>query len=531
MPTRMLLAPEKRPVAITEHDDATAKAWLPTMIPVDPALGTPLYRQISETLRRAILDGRIPRGRRLPSTRQLAIDLHVSRNTVLTALDQLRAEGYIVGRTGAGTFVVASLPEHALDRFGSAATGRSGANPIDRSDAATAPPARLSRGGQRFAALPIDWSASSGWPAPFRPGLPALDAFPYDIWRRIAGRNWHDPPRDLMTYGDPNGYEPLRRVVSEYLGSARGVRCEPDQVLIVGGASQAIDLAVRVLTDPGDTAWIEEPGFIGARTALLAAGVRVEGAPVDDEGLDIERAARTLPGARLVYVTPSCQLPLGATMSASRRLALLEWALREESWIVEDDYDSEFRYDARPLQSLQGLDRWERVIYIGTFSKVLFPGLRLAYLVVPRHVLRAFSAARVVSGLHVPTMDQAVLAEFMEQGHFSRHLRRMRLLYAERQGILLESAREHLRGEIEIEAARAGMQLVAWLPPDIDDRAVAARGREHDLELVPLSSFYLSTPARGGLVLGYSGFRPAVLRAGVERLARLLRDFRSESAR
>src|SRR5262245_38120039 len=332
---------------------------------LDRASGVPFYRQIYDGVREAILSGRLRPGARLPSTRVLAADLETSRNTVLAAFGQLLAEGYVEGRVGAGTTVARTLPETLLRaRPEAAGTERPGRRP------------RLSRRG----ALLVGTRAALGRGAiaahPFRPGLPGLETFPFDLWTRLIARRWRRVPRQLLDYGDPAGYAPLREAIAAYLGEARAVRCEATQVIVVTGAQQAVDLAARVLLDPGETAWVEDPGYQGARGALVAAGIRLASVPVDVEGLAVRRGARSAPGARLVYVTPSHQYPLGVTMSLQRRLALLEWASASGAWILEDDYDSEYRYAGRPLAALQGLDTAGRVIYAGTFSKVLLPAPR-----------------------------------------------------------------------------------------------------------------------------------------------------------
>jgi GntR family transcriptional regulator/MocR family aminotransferase len=497
--------------------------WPPAL---DPAAPAPLYRQLYDALRDAILGGRLAPGARLPATRALAAQLGVSRNTVVNAFEQLLAEGYISGRTGSGTYVAATLPDDLLTArathipmpFGNAGVTRAGG-------AARAPSAR----GRSLAATPVSAMSASPQEARtgsalrvFRHGLPALDEFPGAQWARLAARRWRRPPRELLGYGDPTGYAPLREALAAYLQASRAVRCTPEQVLIVSGSQQALDLAARVLLDPGDAAWIEDPGYVGARGALLSAGARVVPVPVDGDGLDVAAGIARCPGARLAYVSPSHQYPLGATLSLSRRLALLEWAARAGAWILEDDYDSEFRYAGRPLASLQGLDGEARVIYIGTFSKVLFPALRLGYVVAPPDLVDALAAARALADRHAPTLDQAVLADFIAEGHFARHIRRMRGLYAERQAALVAAARA-LDGLLEVRPAEAGMHLMGWLPPGVDDDTAARAAAEHGVDALALSAHALERPARGGLLLGYAAFDAPALRAGVRRLGAALR--------
>jgi GntR family transcriptional regulator / MocR family aminotransferase len=487
-------------------------------IGLERASSLPLYRQLYEGLREAILSGRLRPGARLPSTRVLAGDLETSRNTVLAAFGQLLAEGYLEGRVGAGTTVARTLPETLLRaRPEVPGLGRPGRPP------------RLSRRGALLAGTRAALARGASTAHPFRAGLPGLDAFPFDLWTRLIARRWRRVPRQLLDYGDPAGYAPLREVIAAYLGEARAVRCEATQVIVVTGAQQALDLAARVLLDPGDTAWVEDPGYQGVRGALIAAGIRLAPIPVDGEGLDVQRAARRAPGARLVYVTPSHQYPLGVTMSLNRRLALLEWASASGAWILEDDYDSEYRYAGRPLAALQGLDTAGRVIYAGTFSKVLFPALRLGYLVVPPELVDPFVAARALTDRHSPSVPQAALADFIEGGHFARHVRRTRGLYAERQAALVRAARRTLGELLEVAPAEAGMHLVGWLPDGVDDCVAARAGLVHEVEATPLSA-YRVRPAqrgeRGGLILGYAAYAPREIDDACTRLAAALRGTR-----
>jgi GntR family transcriptional regulator/MocR family aminotransferase len=482
----------------------------PLLIPLDPDLPEPLYRQIYRALREAMLGGRLLPGVRLPSTRTLATELGVSRNTVLAAYDQLLAEGYLDGRVGSGTVVA----ESGVARLASVSATR---RPSPAS--ATRTP---SRRGTSVASLPTKLSLVGGGSRAFSPGVPALDEFPLQLWRRLVSRRWSQAESKALDYGDQLGYRPLREAIAAYLGAARGVRCDADQLLIVAGSQQALDLTARVLLDPGDTAWIEDPGYFGARGALVAAGARVVGVPLDAEGLSVDAGIARAPNARLVYVSPSHQFPAGMTMSLARRLTLLDWARRSGAWILEDDYDSEFRYASRPLSALQGIDVDGVVIYTGTFSKVLFPALRLGYLVAPPALVDAFVAARLFSDTHAPIGDQAVLAEFLTEGHFERHVRRMRSLYHERQQLLIDSATQELTPALTIGASEAGMHVVGWLAPGMDDRRASRQAARHGVDAIAISAFALEPPARGGLVLGYSHVAPSEIRSGVRKLRKAL---------
>ena len=483
-------------------------------VALDRGSRVPLHRQLYEGLREEVLAGRLRAGTRLPSTRALALDLGVSRNTVMGAFLQLLAEGYLEGRVGSGTYVADSLPDDLLR-----AETREGRRP-ERTRSGRG----LSRRGEVLASTRASTARDRGAPRAFRPGVPALDEFPLRVWGRLAGRVWRSPPRGLLGYGDPAGYGPLREEISAYLGAARAVRCTPEQVIVVSGSQQALDLAARVLLDPGDAAWVEDPGYAGARGALVAAGARLVPVPVDEEGLRVEEGVERAADARLAYVSPSHQYPLGATMSLSRRLELLAWASRSGSWVLEDDYDSEYRYTGRPLEALQGLDAEGRVIYLGTFSKVLSPALRLGYLVVPPDLVDPFTAARELADRHSPSVEQAVLARFISEGHFARHVRRTRVLYAERQAALLEAARRHLPGLLDVRPAEAGMHLVGWLPEGADDREAMRRAAARGVEATALSLYGIEPPPRGGLLLGYAAVGEAEIRTGVRRLAASLRE-------
>ncbi len=510
-------------------------------ITLDRSTTAPLYRQVYDSLRGAILAGQLKPGARLPSTRDLSLELRCSRNTVTNAFEQLLAEGYLEGKVGAGTYVTRTLPDdlllaRAARRDGIATPWTARDYSLDASIASGAGTSRgangraLSRRGEMLATSPVTFPRNLGAPRAFRSGTPALEAFPADIWGRLVARQWRQSLSEMLGYGESAGYRPLREAIAAYLGAARAVRCDPDQVIVIAGAQQGLDLAARLLMDPGEPVLVEDPGYIGTRGALLGAGARVVPVPLDAEGLDIAEGERRGPDARLVYVTPSHQYPLGVTMSLGRRLALLEWAHRVGGWILEDDYDSEFRYSGRPLASLQGLDAPDppatggRVIYLGTFSKVLFPSLRLGYLVVPPDLVEAFTVARALASRHPPSLEQAVLADFIAEGHFATHIRRMRALYAERRDALLGALHTQLGGLVEPGPSEAGMQLVVHLPTTVDDAGVARRALTRDVETAPLSRYAIEPLPRGGLLLGYACVSLEHIKEGVEGLASVLLD-------
>src|SRR5215510_6611211 len=479
----------------------------------------PLYRQLYNEFRSAIPMGTLKAGNNLPPTRELANELGISRSTVMIAYDQLLSEGYIEGRVGSGTWVTSVLPEEMLQ-----------SRPIKGQALRNVPKHNpLSKRGERLVSALPPVRAHQGPPnlLPFRIASPDLASFPFETWTRLLAKYSRRPSPDLFGYAHAAGYPRLRAAIATYLRSARAVKCEADQVIVVPGAQVALELATQMLLDPGDTVLMEDPGYFGVRGVFIRAGARIAPVPVDQEGIRLEVVKRNNDHARMVYVTPSHQFPLGVTMSLARRLELLEWARVAEVWIIEDYCDGEYRYAGRPLASLQGLDSENRVIYTGTFSKVLFPSLRIGYLVVPPDrpdLVEAFIAGRVMIDLQLATIPQAALADFIEEGHFTRHLRRMRNLYGSRQSLLLEAASAELSGQLEIQESEAGMHLVGWLPPEVSDMEAARAASKHNVLALPLSAFSLMPVTRGALMLGYTAFDEREIRAGVRRLKTALAE-------
>jgi GntR family transcriptional regulator / MocR family aminotransferase len=483
------------------------------ILELQPQVSTPLYNQIYERLRVAILSGQLKPGLQLPSTRTLASELGISRNTVLLAYEQLLSEGYVQGKVGSGTIVASALPEILF----------SNSDSNSQINLSTTVPSQISQRGLTLANAPYI-------PKPlltpqgiqhkaFRVGMPALDVFPHELWSQlIAKRAKHSLP-ELLNYRHSAGYYPLRSAIASHLVMARGVCCTAEQVILVTGSQGALDLVARVLLDPGDAVWMEEPGYLGARNAILGAGASVVPVPVDALGLDVAAGIALCPQARLAYVTPSHQFPLGMTMSLSRRLALLEWANQNNAWLVEDDYDSEYRFVGRPLSAMQGIDKTNRTIYIGTFSKVLFPALRLGYLVVPLDMAETFVAVESLTKLHLPAFEQAVLADFMLQGHFTRHIRRMRTLYAQRRAILVKALKQTF--SFEVHAPDTGMHLILWLAPGMDDKLASQQAAIHGVDVLPISLFSMNEH-RAGLMLGYAPVNEQEIYDGVQRLATAL---------
>jgi GntR family transcriptional regulator / MocR family aminotransferase len=343
------------------------------------------------------------------------------------------------------------------------------------------------------------------------------------LWGRLLARHCRKAPAEIAVHGEAAGLLRLREAITTYVGAARGVRCHAGQIIVVNGSQQAIDLAARVLADPGDVAIIEDPGYIGARSALQAAGMKLIPISVGKNGLRVELLSQKHLSANLVYVTPSHQFPLGVVLSLANRLQLLDWAAQNDAWIIEDDFDSEYRYESKPIPALQGLDRNARVIYIGTFSKVLFPSLRFGYLIAPEDLVDTFLAARWVSDRCSPLIEQAALADFIAEGHLASHVRRMRTLYMERRAVMVETIRERLGDLVETWDAEAGMHTVAWLPPGVDDSLISAAAAKGGLFILPASEFALRPMAPGGLLLGYAAFAPALIRKGVRDLELVVR--------
>lgn len=471
-----------------------------------------LYRQVYDGYRDAIVRGRLQAGQRVPSTRVLAQELGISRMPVLSAYSQLLAEGYFESRVGSGTVVSKSLP------------GRTAANEEAGSVSRT-----MNRGRRQVAkrcfGLPVarSFHASRG-SGPFSVSQIAFEHFPLTIWNGLVTRHARSVQSKSLDYGDPMGLRELREAIASYLRTSRAVRCEARQVMIVSGSQQALEMGARVLLDPGDRVWMEEPGYRFARSVFAYSGCVVVPVGVDGEGLDVAAGAKKCGDARVALVTPSHQYPLGVTMSAARRLQLLDWAESNGSWVIEDDYDSEYRYEGLPVTSLQGLDRNSRVIYIGTFSKVLFPSLRLGYLVVPEDLVELFLAARFSLDICPATFHQAVLADFIDEGHFARHIRRMRLVYAERRTALIESLRKQLGAAAKITGTEAGMHLSTLLE-GISDREISARAAREELRLVPLSPFYLGEPTRQGFVLGFGSTPVEQIPGAVHKLRTLLNSY------
>jgi GntR family transcriptional regulator/MocR family aminotransferase len=494
-------------------------------IDLDSSAGAPLYEQLYLGLREQILAGRLPQGARLASTRRLADHLAVSRFTVVTALERLIAEGYLATRVGSGTFVTGTVPDHFTRPseprrpIAFAGPGRAGA---------------LSARGRRLASLPITGPRPEE-PRAFQSRRAPLDEFPIRAWSSIVRRLWRKGGYRYLEYGEPAGHAPLRQAIAAHISVTRAVHCDPRQVVVTSGSQQAFDLLCRVLLDPGDRAWIEEPGYLDVRAALLASGADLVPVPVDGMGIDVAEGVRRGREARLAVVSPSHQYPAGVTLSATRRIELLNWARAAGAWIIEDDYDSYFRYAGRPMSALQGMERdapRSHVIYVGTFSKTVFPSLRLGFCVVPDQLVDAVVNARAAADRHSPIVDQAALTEFITSGQYERHLRRMRMICHERYQAMRHHCARVLGDYVTVSPASAGTHVLAYFNhaggrADAGlARRVAALAAEEGLVVFPLGRYCLKPPAADALVLGFGGLTPRRIAAGAEKLAGVIRRAR-----
>lgn len=484
---------------------------LAPIIQIDRRSQEPLHRQIYNAYRTAIVEQALRPKERVPSTRMLAEELGVSRIPVLNAYAQLLAEGYFEARVGAGTAVSSTLPEQWM--LPQCSIQRPASRRVPR-------PRSVNHADLPVAHSVVRWLA--GRRGAFSPGQPALDHFPFKIWSRLVARRCRDLPVASMHYGEPMGFRCLREVIASYLRTSRGVRCEADHIMIVSGSQQALEISTRVLLERGSRVWMEEPGYRFARDVFRLNACRVVPVPVDREGMDVEAGMRRCRGAAAALVTPSHQYPLGVTMSASRRLQLLEWAHNSGSWIIEDDYDSEYRYEGMPISSLQGLDPGSHVVYIGTFSKVLFPSLRLGYVVIPSELVARFITVRLAMDISPPNFLQLVLADLIQEGHFSRHIRRMRLLYRERRSALLESIRNELDIATTVLGDQAGLHFSVTLPQGFNDHQLSERAAREGLWLVPLSSSYIDRPSPQGFILGFSNIPTGEIPRAVKKLRNIL---------
>jgi GntR family transcriptional regulator/MocR family aminotransferase len=453
-------------------------------------------------LRAAVIEGRLRPGMRLPASRDFARQYGLSRGTVVSVFERLQTEGYVSCRVGSGTRVNRIEP----------------AEPIRTAN--STPPVYVRRVLSDYV-RPKPWIGLVAMQGvrPFCMRDPAIAEFPAELWGRIAARRARTFRSWLQTDDDGRGYRPLREAIADYLGSSRGVRCSSGQVIVVSGVQQALDLLARLLLQQGDPVWMEDPGYFGATIAFANAGAQIIPVPVDEHGLSVSAGLRMCPGAKGVYVTPAHQFPLGMTMSLERRMAVLKWAARTGAFVMEDDYDSEYRFEGRPVPAMQSLDRNSNVIFIGSFNKLLFPSLRIGYVVLPPSLVDLFLAFRYRTDFHNLSVDQAVLCDFIADGHLGRHLRRMRDLYASRLAALIDVGKHYLKGLLEISDVRAGLYTAAFLKNGMTSRQAEKAAATYDVEAVAMDRYTLKSPDPKGVLLGFAAFDEAAIRAGLIHLA------------
>lgn len=477
-----------------------------SLVTVDAASSVPLYRQIYAGLRDAITDGRLAADTRLPSTRDLAAIWQVSRNTLRNAFDQLVAEGYVDTLVGHGTFVLPLEPRLLSHPAENKAPKLERIRPI-------------SVLGQHLEPIGKGLNQPSPPGSAFAVGVPDTSSFPHQVWNRIVNRVQRQTPAGTTIGFNISGQRVLREAIASYLISARGLRCSAEQIDIVPSSVTGIMLASLALLNRGDKFWMEEPGYISASAVLRYRGAEMVPLPVDVHGLDVSAGIKQAPDARVAYVTPSHQYPLGVTLSLARRQLLLDWAAQNSAWIFEDDYDSEFRYDGPPLTALQGLDAHDRVIYFGTFSKILFPDLRLSYVVLPDDLVDVYRGVKAPMAMYGSSLLQRAVAEFMLEGHFVRHIRRMRQHYKARRDALVEAVEHYLPNTLTLGATECGMHAVGYLADGLDEARIVSLARQQGMVLAPLTSFYVSG-GRPGLVFGFANVAPKE----IDRYIRQLRD-------
>jgi GntR family transcriptional regulator/MocR family aminotransferase len=477
---------------------------------LDAQSSVPYYQQIYAALREKILIGQLAPRQRLPSSRALAKRLGVARATVTQSYDQLLSEGYLQTWVGSGTYVCHQLPETLLHAPG-----------LETPPAEPCPPPRLSAYGQRLVNSATGPSPEPSTPISFRYGRPALDQVPLGVWRQLLSR--HCRSSAWLDYAsDPLGYGPLRQAIAAYLNQARAVRCQPEQILITNGTQQALSLATQILIAPGDTVALEEPSYLSARRIFASQEASLYPIPVDAEGIDVEKLTQAAVAIRLVYVTPSHQFPTGAVLSLPRRLALLNWAQQTGSLILEDDYDSEYRYTGRPIPALQGLGIGQSVIYLGTFSKVLFPSLRIGYMVLPPALVPIFSRAKWLADRQVPNLEQAVLADFVAEGHLERHIRRMRSLYDQRRQAMVAALQEHFGDRATILGENAGLHMMVRFHTAISDADLMAKAEQVGVGLILASPQYLGDSPGHEFIFSYAELDEGAIAIGIAKIATIL---------
>lgn len=486
-------------------------------ININQNLSKPLHRQLYEEIRQAILCGRLTPGQRIPSTRFLAKSLSISRSTVTTSYEQLLSEGYLETVTGSGTFVCKQIPDDLIQsNLIKSELKIKNHNP--------ASDIKLSKYGETL----VQTANVPRIPEPklqinFRYGTPSLNEFPVKLWRRLLSR-YCNANQDWLDYStQPNGYQPLREAITRYLTRSRAVNCQPEQILITNGTQQALDLILRLLITPGETIAIENPGYLSARIIFETQGAKILPVSVDNSGLIVQELANSpQKNIRLIYVTPSHQFPTGAILSLSRRLELLAWAQQSRKLIIEDDYDSEFRYGEKPIPALQGLDRSDSVLYIGTFSKILFPSLRIGYLVIPKDLVTIFTRAKWLSDRHLPILEQQALAEFINEGYLERHIRKMRSIYDKRRQTLVKALKKYFGKRAKILGEKAGIHVMARLNTNLSDEEIIQRAASFGIGMMSASPHYMGHCPKGEFIFGYGELTETKLEEGIIKLAEII---------
>lgn len=461
-----------------------------------------------------ILSGQLQAGKKIPSSRTLSEMMSISRNSILSGLERLIDEGYLQTKKGSGTYVTSMIPDEMIEIKSSSSNN----NKLTEQNNANINP--------QIKAIKEIWDKTlpyAGQHMTFNIGVGCTDLFPYELWGRLSGRVWRQFRHQDWKLNQPEGYLPLRQAISKYVRTTRGVDCRDEQVLIVNGTQQAMNLTAQVLLQKGDEVWLDEPGYDGALGAFSAFGANVRPVISDKQGMDIASAIQHWPQAKMMFTSPSHQFPLGGTLSLSRRMALLDWAADNNMWIFEDDYNSEFRYTSQPLPALQGLDKHQRVIYAGSFSKMMFPGFHIGFLVIPENLTASFKIAKYYTDTRTPYLDQAILANFISQGHYARHVRRIRKACHERQQVMLEAIKTYLSGMMVAEPLDSGIHLVCWLSDAIHESVLIEKCRKVGLGAQPLSRYCQIVPARQAILLGFAAHSPEEITEGIKKLAQILR--------
>ncbi|EJD6507097.1 PLP-dependent aminotransferase family protein [Providencia rettgeri] len=471
-----------------------------------------IKENVYHTIRDAILDGRINTGIKLPSTRALAEMMSISRNSVIAGFDRLIDEGYLYTKKGSGTYVSAKIPDELV-------------RTTSKPQIINCPEYNALNLNPIISTLESLWDKSrpnTNTHQMFNIGIGCVDQFPHELWGRLLGRVWRKSKSAIPHFNHPDGYMPLKKLVADYVRSTRGVHCNENQIIIVNGTQQAINLVSKVLLKQGDTVWLDDPGYDSARAILTATGAKIAAIPSDQEGMDITYAAKQYSHAKLIYTTPSHQFPLGTTLSLSRRLALLDWAQQNNAWIFEDDYNSEFRFSSKPIQALQGLDNHQRVIYAGTFSKMMYPGFRLGFLVVPEILSEPFTMMKYYSDSHCGYLEQAALAQFIQEGHYARHVRKIRKICHDRQNAFLSAINLYLPHLFDVQMTDSGIHTVCWVKAGYDIRIILEQCQQLGFGAQPLSRYCIESRNHNAILFGYAAHNENDIISSVKRLSEKL---------